>query len=136
VYLQDRIVATFENGPDGVFARTHEPGQPGEDEPPVPLRAIYEVTSFGWHLEGKAQLLGKLTVYGLRKNAVYEVIRDFNDCHGQPFTQGTRLTYVDRNFVPYHGGHTVRFVEATLYLQEEEDTYLRFENYLAVASRQ
>ncbi len=127
-------MVTFEDSKEGVVARILEPGQPGDDEPAVTLRAIYDVTNFAYHLEGKATLMGSLTVYGLRPNAVYEVIQEFRDYHDGHFPAGMRLTYIGRDFLPYHGGHTIRFAEATMYLQQDEEVCGRFAEYIAVAN--
>lgn len=37
------------------------------------------------------------------------------------FSSGETLTFVERNFLPYDGGHTIVFRERKLYLQEDEN---------------
>lgn len=61
----------------------------------------------------------ELTVYTLQPGQCYEVKQAFSDYYGNDFAVGERLTFQQRHFLPYHGGHTVMFVEKTMYLQEE-----------------
>ena len=63
-------------------------------------------------------------IYTLKKGAAYVVIRGFTDYRGNVFSPGEVLTYVERHFLPYHGGHTIVFEERALYLQEVENREL------------
>ncbi len=84
----------------------------------------------------------RLSVYRLQPGARYRVIQSFTDYYRNAFEQGTILTFVERHFLPYEGGHTIVFTDARLYLQENEsaviltdfDTY--FEACGARAERQ
>ena len=60
-------------------------------------------------------------IYTLERDAAYVVSRRFTDYYGNEFAPGEMLTYVERHFLPYHGGHTIVFRERKLYLQEEEN---------------
>jgi hypothetical protein len=60
------------------------------------------------------------TVYALKKGRRYVVKRSFVDHHGQRFEVGDGLTFVKKDYLPYHGGHTIFFEERTIYLQDEE----------------
>ena len=60
-------------------------------------------------------------IYTLEKGATYVVTRTFTDCYGNVFSPGELLTYVERHFLPYHGGHTIVFKERSVYLQEDEN---------------
>ena len=73
-----------------------------------------------------------MNVHDLEPGVTYEVIADFADATGQRLARGRRLTFRSRAFLPYHGGHTITFEEATLYLQEDEHAALlgRLEDYL------
>ncbi len=62
-----------------------------------------------------------VTIYTLEEGTVYIVTQPFKDHYGTEFSAGDKLTFVGRNFLPYHGGHTITFKEKTLYLQEEEN---------------
>ena len=62
-----------------------------------------------------------VSIYTLEPGANYLVTRAFPDCCGDVFAIGERLTYVERHFVPYHGGHTLVFKERSIFLQEEEN---------------
>ena len=62
-----------------------------------------------------------VTIYTLEKGAAYVVTKTFTDFYGNVFSPGEVLTYDERHFVPYHGGHTIVFRERRLYLQEEEN---------------
>jgi hypothetical protein len=62
-----------------------------------------------------------LTIYTLEEGTVYIVTQPFKDHYGNEFSAGDKLTFVGRNFIPYHGGHTITFKEKTLYLQEEDN---------------
>lgn len=74
-------------------------------------------------------------IYNLEKDATYVVTRRFTDFYGDVFSQGELLTYVERHFLPYHGGHTIVFKERNIYLQEEanQDIIDRFAEYLSRA---
>ncbi|MFN2514053.1 MAG: hypothetical protein ABR568_21895 [Pyrinomonadaceae bacterium] len=73
-------------------------------------------------------------IYTLEKGATYVVSRTFNDFHGNVFSPGEILTYAERHFLPYHGGHTIVFRERNIYLQEKENRGLidSFAEYLSV----
>lgn len=49
---------------------------------------------------------------------------------------GTRLTFRERHYLPYHGGHTLMFREATLYLQDDDEVCRNFARYFKVAKPQ
>ena len=65
-----------------------------------------------------------LSVFNLEPGVVYEVVKPFADYYRNQFSVGEKLTYVERNYVPYHGGHTVVFRERKLYLQDDENADL------------
>lgn len=65
-----------------------------------------------------------LTIYTLEEGVVYTVTRPFTDYYQNNFAPDTRLTYVGRAFLPYHGGHTLFFKEQNIYLQEDDDAAL------------
>jgi hypothetical protein len=77
-----------------------------------------------------------LDIYTLEKDTAYNVSRGFTDFYGNVFASGETLTYVERHFLPYHGGHTIVFKERNLYLQEDEnkDIIESFADYLARAN--
>jgi hypothetical protein len=68
---------------------------------------------------GFAQASG--SIYDLRKGVRYLVTRSFVDHYGGKFEAGECLTFLSHDYLPYHGGHTVKFIEKTLYLQDEAD---------------
>ena len=76
-----------------------------------------------------------LTIYTLEKGAAYVVRRAFTDFYGNVFSPGELLTYQERHFLPYHGGHTIVFKERSIYLQEEVNADLidSFADYLSRA---
>lgn len=61
------------------------------------------------------------SIYTLERDVVYIVRRGFTDFYGNVFSAGETLTFVERNFLPYDGGHTIVFKERKLYLQEAEN---------------
>ena len=71
-------------------------------------------------------------IYSLEKGVTYVVIRTFTDFYGDVFSPGERLTYTERHFLPYHGGHTIVFKERNIYLQEDanQDILDSFAEYL------
>lgn len=77
------------------------------------------------------------TVYGLVPGAVYVVRQPFTDHYQHTFQPGERLRFQERHFLPYHGGHTLVFPEASIYLQEEENSDLLsdFSRYVARVRR-
>ncbi len=60
-----------------------------------------------------------LDIYSLVEGTTYTIEKDFTDFYNQPVFRGEKLTFVERNFLPYDGGHTIVFIQRTLYLQEE-----------------
>lgn len=72
------------------------------------------------------------TVYALVPGQRYVVRVAFTDFHGQRFDAGERLTFRQRNFLPYDGGHTIAFDERLLYLQEDQNRTVldNFDAYL------
>ena len=73
-----------------------------------------------------------MSLYTLEPGVVYIVARPFLDHWQQPFAVGEKLTFVQRHFLPYHGGHTLVFKEKSIYLQEDENADLinLFDQYL------
>jgi len=61
----------------------------------------------------------KVDIYSLNSGATYVVKKQFSDYYGNAFEAGEKLTYLEKHFLPYHGGHTIVFKERNLYLQEE-----------------
>lgn len=74
-------------------------------------------------------------IYTLEKGATYVVTKTFTDFYGDLFSPGETLTYAERHFLPYHGGHTIVFKERNIYLQEEENREIidSFAEYLSRA---
>ena len=74
-------------------------------------------------------------IYTLEKGATYVVNKMFTDFYGNVFSPGEMLTYAERHFLPYHGGHTIIFNERNIYLQEDEnqDIIDSFADYLSRA---
>lgn len=65
--------------------------------------------------------------FNFRAGVVYTVAETFTDFYGDVFSRGETLTFVEKHFLPYHGGHTIVFKERNLYLQEEaNENILRF----------
>jgi len=77
----------------------------------------------------------KSLLYTLEKDASYVVTRMFTDFYGNVFSLGEVLTYSERHFQPYDGGHTLVFKERNIYLQEEENRGIidSFAEYLSRA---
>jgi hypothetical protein len=73
------------------------------------------------------------TIHGLVPDVVYQVQQSFTDYYGNQFQQSERLRFRERHFLPYHGGHTIVFVERSLYLQETENAVIlaNFSQYIA-----
>jgi len=92
---------------------------------PAPLRQPAQAAQADPSLEG--------TVYGLEPGAEYRVVQTFSDFYDGEFTRGERLRFKRRNFLPYHGGHTIEFDERTLYLQEDANREILsdFRRYIA-----
>jgi hypothetical protein len=76
-----------------------------------------------------------LSIYTLQPATPYVVRQSFTDYYGNAFVAGERLTFRERHFLPYHGGHTIVFYEKSLYLQEQINSDLidRFAEYFALA---
>ena len=123
-------VMTLDNTHEGVSGQVFRPGLPGFDDPAFIVK-IY-------HYESTADLLVRhstrdFTLYDLRVDAVYDVLKDFKDHYDNAFTAGTRLTFAARNFLPYEDGHTVQFRECTVYIQSGDEVYARFAEYIGLA---
>ena len=65
-----------------------------------------------------------MELYQLKKGAQYRIQKDFADFYRNQFLQGEILTFVEYQFVPYHGGYTIVFQEKKLYLQEEQNAQI------------
>lgn len=78
----------------------------------------------------KPELAG--TVYGLIPGSQYQIKKSFTDYYGNTFEKGELLRFRERHFLPYHGGHTILFVERPLYLQEETNQEIldNFSDYI------
>ena len=63
----------------------------------------------------------RLSLWRLRAGQRYRILQDFTDYYNTSFEAGTLMTFVEMNFVPYHGGYTVKFAEQNVYLQETEN---------------
>lgn len=74
-------------------------------------------------------------IYTLEEGTTYVVNRMFTDFYGNVFSPGEMLTYAERHFLPYHGGHTIVFKERNIYLQEDvnQDIINCFAEYLSRA---
>jgi len=130
VVLIDRWVLTVDDARGGVQAQVRRPHLPGNDDPPI-LARIYDYQSIANTLAQYA--MGKLDVYDLRVDGVYDVVKGCKDHYGNEFQAGTRLTFAQRHFLPYEGGHTVVFREATVYIQEDDELYAQFADHFALA---
>lgn len=75
---------------------------------------------------------GPPTIYTLRIGRTYRVRRAFEDHYRERFEVDELLTYRDRSFIPYHGGHTLMFVERGMWLQEDDQRPLidAFDDFL------
>jgi len=132
-----RWTLTLENCRNGAEAHLAEPTEPGRDLPPFLLRAPYDAKSLVYTLAAKALMEpGSVSIYWLRLDAVYEVSTAFTDHYGTAFATGTRLTFRERHYLPYHGGHTLIFREASVYLQDDDEPCRNFGRHFRVAKAQ
>ena len=76
----------------------------------------------------------KLSIYTLEQGVAHIVTKPFVDYYNNQFTEGEKLSFVGRNFLPYEGGHTAIFKERRLYLQEDQnrDIIDAFDSYFQV----
>ena len=65
---------------------------------------------------------GILTILNLKQGNAIRIVKTFRDDDGREFAEGTLLHFKKRDFPPYHGGHTVYFEEATMYLCDNNET--------------
>jgi len=65
-----------------------------------------------------------LSIHTLEEGVIYTVTKPFTDYHQGHIAPDTKLTYVGRAYLPYHGGHTLFFKEQNIYLQEDDDAVL------------
>ncbi len=63
---------------------------------------------------------GRLTVNRLQPQKSYRVLQGFTDFHGGLFEAGQIMRFTGQHFVPYHGGYTLMFQPAPVYLQENQ----------------
>jgi len=56
-------------------------------------------------------LYSSMTIYDLNPGAEYKVVTSIQDFHGSVFTEGQRLRFVERQYLPYDDGHTLIFTE-------------------------
>lgn len=78
-----------------------------------------------------------VNIRSLTTGAAIRILQNFRDCAGGEFTEGQILHFTHRDFLPYHGGHTVFFKEATMYLCDNDETAMVVQNvdgeYFALA---
>ncbi len=60
------------------------------------------------------------SVFDLQPGVRYRVLRQIRDYYDNLFGVGETLTYVERFYLPYDGGHTLVFAERRMYLQQTE----------------
>jgi hypothetical protein len=70
-----------------------------------------------------------LNIRNLTEGTAIRIVTTFRDCDGQEFTQGTVLRFKERNYLPYHAGHTVYFDHATMYLCDNDETGAIVQNH-------
>jgi hypothetical protein len=72
-------------------------------------------------------------VYGLQSGVIYRVLKPFKDYYGGEFAAGEQLTFIERHYLPYHGGHTLIFSPRSIWLQDDANSELvqQIEQYLA-----
>ena len=77
-----------------------------------------------------------MDIHQLTKGAKYRVQQDFVDFYGNQFVQGEILTFLEYQFVPYHGGYTIVFQEKKPYLQEEQNVQIldALDDYLRLST--
>jgi len=80
-----------------------------------------------------------VNIWNLTPGAVIRIVKQFRDCAGAEFAEGTILHFTHRDYLPYHSGHTVYFREATMYLCDDDDTSAIVQNqggeYFALTER-
>jgi hypothetical protein len=69
----------------------------------------------------KAMSNNPLDIHGLKKATRYKVCQSFTDFYHNLFAEGEILTFVEVQFLPYHGGYTLVFKKRNPYLQEDEN---------------
>ena len=67
-------------------------------------------------------------IWNLKPGTGIRIVKAFRDCAGNEFAAGTILHFTHRNYLPYHSGHTVYFLEATMYLCDDDETSTIVEN--------
>ena len=108
--------------------------------PANPLWAVFRPAASSARETKRARLAttaaeGARGLYGLEPGVTYRVAKSFTDYHDQQFEVGTELTFEGRDFLPYHGGHTLRFTPRKIYLQEvaNGEVIARFDDHLVRA---
>lgn len=62
-----------------------------------------------------------LSLYELERGRCYRVRRDFVDFYGNHFVESEQITFRERHYLPYTGGHTLVFEQKSIFLQEDEN---------------
>jgi hypothetical protein len=62
-----------------------------------------------------------MRVTELKRGDRIRIKREFFDYDKQKFEAGRELGFLERNFLPYEGGHTLTFVETVIRLGENYD---------------
>jgi hypothetical protein len=65
-----------------------------------------------------------LTVWDFTPGMIFRINRTFKDCYGQELQEGEVLHFLERDYLPYHGGHTLKFAEKTIYLSDNYESDL------------
>ncbi|MEJ5225944.1 MAG: DUF3601 domain-containing protein [Anaerolineales bacterium] len=59
------------------------------------------------------------SVLDLQPGITYTVLREICDYYDNIFQVGEKLTFTERHYLPYDGGHTLVFGERRMYLQKD-----------------
>ena len=73
---------------------------------------------------------GRLTLYRLRPDSQYAVVREFTDYDGRRFGPGDSLTFVKQDFARYDGYYVLTFREGLMTLSEIDSLMDNLDAYL------
>ena len=63
-----------------------------------------------------------VSIWNLKPGTTVRIVKTFRDCADNEFSEGRILHFTQRNYLPYHSGHTIYFQEATMYLCDDDET--------------
>ena len=129
--LHDRWLAKVARGESTIvlwFRPMNDPNWRATEVPSSGLDALFDQIAAAVSAWAR-----RLTPVTLVTGATYRVVQPFRDFHGNDFAIGEHLTFASLSFLPHDDGHTLRFTERSMWLQDGSPVHEAFGLYVEPA---